>query len=211
MTANDYKECGTCKQEKHVDEFYKRHNGNPLGDCKECHKARSRNQIAAPRQVAVNFSEQLVIERLSRIGIPTLPGKTLGYKWADVVSWGCVLIECKYSSDKGGWYQWGFSPIQREQGIRAHLIILCSEQDGQTDYYVFDANDPVFTKRSGKRKTAVIYIANAKHRKNKEDVLTKEIMTRHKDAWSLIEHYRCQVSARLMDGDRSLLTDWRVK
>jgi hypothetical protein len=210
MTTNDYRLCNTCKQEKPLSEFYKRYNGDPLYDCKECMKIRSRNQKQAPRQVAVNKSEKIIIERLAQLCIPALPGKALGYRWADVVAWGCVLIECKLSTDKGGGsFQWAFSPKQFTKGLRAHVVILCAEHhEGVTVFHVFDASDPVFYHDTGERKTAVGYGVNSRHRMINRVVLTDEMMLEHKDNWSLIEQYRQSVSLGLT---KSLLDEWRVK
>lgn len=210
---NDYKVCGKCKQEKHIDDFYKRHNGGALTDCKECHKIRSRNQVQSDRRIAVNKSEMLVIDRLKEMRIPALPGKALGYVWADVVAWGCVLIECKYSKDKGaGFFQWGFSPLQIDKGLRAHLVVLCCdyEEMGIT-YHVFNVNDPVFYHSNGERKTGVAYEVNARHRRMDRVVLTDRMMSDHQDQWQLVEHARQDVSLQLAAGMNVAGINWRIK
>lgn len=210
--VNSIKYCSTCKQDKPVAEFYTRSNGNPLGICKTCHKARMRELPVHDRHEVVNKSEKLVIDRLSANHIPASPGKTLGYKWADIVAWGCVLIECKVSTDKGdGLFQWSFSPTQQQHGIRAHIIILCADYGYKITYHLFDAKDPVFTSNrdSRNRKTGITFIANPNHRKHYTSTLTNEVMNAHQDNWGLIERYRLQVSTNL-DPD-IFSSDWRVK
>lgn len=216
MTTNDYKPCRVCQQEKPLSEFYKRHNGNPYSMCIQCYRAYGNKAYAEKgfidRHVAVNKSEVLVINRLKENNIPASPGKTLGYRWADVAAWGCVLIECKYSSLRAGMYSWNFSPIQQQEGLRAHLVILCADNGDSVEYYVFDAKDPILSHQDGKRKTGLCYNKNANPRHQHKRVktpLTEEIMTAHQDRWDLIETYRQQVSAHLTD---DLFSDrWRTK
>lgn len=199
--------------DKPLDDFYKRYNGDPLTNCKECHKSRSRKQPQADRQIAVNLSEKIILEKLNSLGISSLPGKALGYRWADVVSWGCVLIECKVATDKGGgYYQWAFSPKQFTVGVRAHIVILCCDngEDNRT-FYVFDAKDPVFYHKDGKRKTAVTYEPNARHRRIDRVVLTKRMMLDHENQWGLIETYRKRIALQLTRGLDILSGEWRTK
>lgn len=213
MTANDYKICRVCEQEKHIDEFYRRHNGNPYNHCKSCHNTKMMDiyheKGVIDRRVAVNQSEILVIERLKANHIPASPGKTLGYKWADVVAWGCVLIECKYSSLRADTFNWTFSPLQQEQGLRAHIVVLCADYGHEITYHVFDANHPIFSNRNGKRKTGVIYMLSPKHRKSNANTLTPEMMSYYQDAWGKIETYRISASENLQP--ETFTSDWRVK
>jgi hypothetical protein len=209
---NNSKVCATCKQEKQFDEFYKLRSGSPASECKDCAKLRSKNQVKSQdRKSAVNYSEKIVIDKLSELGIPSLPGKALGYTWADVVAWGCVLIECKYSSDYGGeHFHWGFTPLQRIEGIRAHITILCCGWSDKTTYHLFEANDPIFYIH-GKRKTGITYVPDATHGKHKRPALTKELMDAHSKKWGLIESYRKHIASQIMSGDTSTTEYWRVK
>lgn len=210
MPTNDCKVCTTCKQEKHVSEFYAFANGRLLGCCKECQKARSRNQVAVHRQVPVNYGECVVIDKLNSLSIPALPGKALGYRHADIVAWGCVLIECKLSKTIGE-FHFTFGARQRITGLRAHITILCCEYD-PTDitFHLFEAQDPVFYKK-GKRKHGMCFLPVAHHRKSNPDVLTNEIMDKHQDDWKLIEMYRQNIAAQIGQGDKSLYEAWRAK
>lgn len=209
MSENDYRICRACQQEKPFDSFYKRQNGDPYTTCIPCHRAYQKNRKQHPRHVAVNLSEQLVITQLKKHHIPAVPGKTLGYSWADVAAWGCVLIECKYSSDHGGVFQWNFSPVQQKQGLRAHIVVLCADYGDEITYHVFSSDDPIFTHPNGKRKTGVCYILNPKHRKRISGI-TPDVLEQHRDDWQLVERYRQYVATHQLDGDLFAHT-WRVK
>lgn len=210
MTTNDCKLCTDCNQEKTVSEFYAFADGRLHGICKECHKARGRRQVKIHRQVPVNYGECVVIDKLNSLSIPSLPGKALGYRHADVVAWGCVLIECKISKSVGE-FHFTFGARQHMTGLRAHITILCCEYEpDDITFHLFEAHDPVFY-RKGKRKHGLTYLPVARHRKDIPDVLTNEIMDNRQDDWQMIEKYRQQIAAQIGQGDKSVYEAWRVK
>lgn len=208
MTTTDYKECRICKQEKPLSEFYTRHGGKPYSQCKDCHIAVN-NYKPRDRQEAINRSEILVIDCLAKRHIPALPGKSLGFKWADVVAWGCVLIECKLSSFRNGVFSWAFTPIQQEQGLRAHLVVLCADYGHEITYHVFKAIDEIFYTRDGTRKSSVTYTPNIRYRNMVKTSLPKPVMDEHRDRWEMVETYRQYVAGLITEGNS--LSDWRVK
>jgi hypothetical protein len=214
MTTNDYRICANCQQEKLVDEFYKRHNGSPYKKCKECHKAQSTqiyHQKGHDHVTPINRSETIVIDRLIDNNIPAFCGKMFGFKWADVVAWGCVLIECKLSSIKrrDGLFGWSFSPIQQEQGLRAHLVVLCADYGHEVTYHLFAADNPIFYDSEGKRKSHVAYAPNVRYQHMQKSPLTKEVMKAHRDNWQLVEDYRIYASTHLSIDVFN--ENWRVK
>jgi hypothetical protein len=148
--------CVRCNKSKSFDKFYVRSGiNNPTepghynSECKECLKERSRITGHRVRTEPVVEAERMAIEYLTRHGIAALPGKAVAAVDVDVVCWGHVWIEVKYSGMKhrGRQEQFVFTatPKQRTHGFRAHLVMLiCEWPDNRHSYHLFDAHDPVF-------------------------------------------------------------------
>lgn len=213
MTMNDYKICRTCQQEKPPSAFYKRNNGSLYTQCKDCQKAQMNKwyqEKGIDYTTPVNRSEALVVEQLTMRNIPAYCGKTLGAKLADVLAWGCVLIECKLSSlREDGLFSWSLTPLQREKGLRAHLIVLCADYGHVVTYHLFPADSPIFYDFHKERRSELTYTPNVQHRRLMKSALTPEVMLAAEDNWQLIEHYRLLVSANLQP--ETFTSDWRVK
>lgn len=143
------KVCRRCKEEKPVGEFYARKSGDPLSECRQCMKARSKTVQPLPPTTPRAFTEILAIDYLARHRIFALPGKAVSAAWCDVVAEGNVWIEVKYGVVKfsGTRHEYTFNatPAQMERGFIGHLVMLiCPNNGGETTFHLFRKEDPVF-------------------------------------------------------------------
>jgi hypothetical protein len=184
--------CDRCGLPKPRSEYYTR-SGMPhliLNGCKECRKAAERAKAGIPRDPhAVHTpSEAWVIERLKSVGIPALPGKALHYAHADVVAFGCVLIEVKSSTLTHGMFRFPFTPIQYKSRIRGDLIVLVCDYGDNKTFHVLSTGHDIFFDAKGNRKTAVHFVpgqmAAVKHARR--HVLVQPIMDAAQDKWALV-------------------------
>lgn len=194
---DDTKVCNACKLPKPLTDFYIRSNGYPVSECKACMKARN-GKAKVPKTVALVPSEQLLIRQLGSLGIPSYPGKAISHAHVDIVAWGLINIEVKYSSQKNGVYSFITTPSQRRDGFRAHIVVLMCDTENGVTFHLFDSNDPVFF-MDGHMKSAVTYAPHVKDHKHEENrvVLTKERMEAAQDRWEMIEEYRRLLSKML--------------
>lgn len=195
--SNNTKVCNACKLAKPLTEFYVRAGGYPVSECKDCMKARNNNP-KTPKTVAIVPSEKLLIHKLGSLGIPAYPGKAISHAHVDIVAWGLINIEVKYSTQKNGVYAFITTPAQRRDGFRAHIVVLmCDTEDGVT-FHLFDSHDPVFF-MDGRMKSAVTYAPNVKQHKHEDNraVLTKERMELAQDRWEMVEEYRVKLAGAL--------------
>jgi hypothetical protein len=193
--------CTSCKLPRDLSEYYPRPGGKYLcAECKTCMKARSKRQVPTDKKVALVPSEADVIIELHKQGIPALPGKALAQQWADVIAYGCVLIEVKSAKRHyRGCYQFAFTPSQRAGKLKGDLVVLVCKMDTGNTYHVFQANNPVFYGEDGRLKTAVAWTPGAKH-KGRFVSLNDGMMEHAQDKWDLVEDYLRRVSARLSAG-----------
>jgi hypothetical protein len=209
MTTDKSKLCCACKQEKPLSEFYVRRGKYPTSECKDCMNIRGKAAYKRDRTITHVPSETYIIKQLNHRGIPSLPGRALGYTFADVVSWGCVLIEVKTSKLVSGVFQWDFSERQMDRGLRADLIILICEWDDAPTHHIFDACDTKFYK-DGRVKSGVTYTPH-RSRSGRHSVFDEAVMNESCDRWDMIEQYRVGLSQSIANGDQTWLADWRVK
>jgi hypothetical protein len=160
-------------------------------------KARSKRQKPVDRKVSVVPSEGDVITQLLSNGIPALPGKALHQQWADVIAWGCVLIEVKSSALSDRQFSFGFSHDQRNGKLRGDLIVLVCRYDDKNTYHVFPSSHPMFYGKTGKLKTGVNWTPQRKPN-GKPSVVTDDMMSAAENKWQMIEDYRLKIAARLM-------------
>lgn len=201
MSEYTLRKCVACQELKEPSEFYNRPGGKYVtSECKECMKTRSRNRVPVDRKVAVVPSEADVIIELHKQGIPALPGKALHQQWADVIAYGCVLVEVKSAKRHyRGCYQFSFTPSQRAGKLKGDLVVLvCKHDDGNT-YHVLQANNPVFYGEDGKLKTAVAWTPGAKH-KGRFISLNDEMMADAQNQWGLVDTYLTRICAKLAAG-----------
>lgn len=204
--------CRKCKIEKPLSEYYTR-SGLPhlhLKMCKACYRELSKchsKSTRSHRREAVVESEKKIIELLKKEGVPALPGKALGHQYADIIAWGCVLIESKYATIRDDkYFAFGFSPQQRKHGIRGDLVVLACDYGDRVTYHIFESSDPIFYYGSGKLKASVCYMPDVARRKNRSDRVTllPDYMKAHEDRWDLIENVRLNVSAHLINQSSTL-------
>lgn len=162
-------------------------------------KLRSKNQKAVDKKVAVVASEAEVITELHKQGIPALPGKALSQQWADVIAYGCVLIEVKSAyRHYRGCYQFGFTPSQRAGKLKGDLVVLVCKNDTGNTYHVLHASNPVFY-HEGQLKTAVAWTPGAKH-KGRFISLNDDIMYAAQNNWDLVERHLVKIQSKLIEG-----------
>jgi len=203
--------CRRCKIEKSLSEYYTR-SGLPhlhLKMCKACYRELGRSQVhsSADRRRAVVQSEKEVIEILKGQGIPALPGKALGHQYADIIAWGCVLIEVKYSRIRNNnLFIFSFSPQQRNYSIRGDLVVLVCDYGDKITHHVFLSSDPVFYFKSGSLKPSTCYMPYAKQRRNFANRITlmPEYMEAHQGKWDMVEDVRLNVKEFLLTESASL-------
>ena len=206
MTAsNATRECKTCHIEKPLAEFYPRGNGMYFTECKTCYREHAHlNHEYVPRYVPYRQCEDLAITKLQSLGIPAAPGKLFAAAFADVVAWGIINIEVKYSRLSFEAQRWSFrfstTPAQRKRGLIAHLVMLICDYGNRSTFHLLPPSHPVFF-RDGHMKACVLYTpdyaeAGYKHGRNRV-VMTDAIMKEYQDRWELIEKSRLELSERL--------------
>lgn len=190
--------CVACKQPKDLSEYYPRGTSGYLcSECKDCMKARSKRQVSVDRKISVVPSEGDVITQLHVNGVPALPGKALHQQWADVIAWGCVLIEVKSSSLNDRQFTFAFTASQRNGKLRGDLIVLVCRYEDKNTFHVFPSNHPMFYGKNGKLKTSVNWTPD-RNKQGKPSVLTDEMMVDAENRWQMVEDYRQRIAARLM-------------
>lgn len=204
------KVCVHCKIDKPLSEFYVRsgvHNpeipGHYLSECKICMMRRSKQYLNLPLRIPRAKTEILAINKLLEVGIPALPGKAVAFPFVDVVAWGCVRIEVKYSVYSRRRLHHGFifnsTPMQRQRGWRAEVVMLiCHWQEEQDTFHLFMKDDPVFyLPTKGRYKEGVTYVPGRVHQRkdsHKSPVLTDQLMQSAQNNWGLIEQQRIVIA-----------------
>ena len=201
------KRCNRCKVTKPLAEFYIRSGiSNPIelghytSECKTCMSDRNKYAKTLDATEPRAFTEVLGINYLKKHGIPCLPGKAVSFSHVDIVAFGCVEIEVKFSRLDfiGGAYRFKFtsSPKQVQRGYLADAILLiCEYSKENTTYHVFDVNHPVFY-INGHVKNGMNFMPGAtealKHGNNRV-VMTQPIMDEHQDniefLWNCLERH----------------------
>lgn len=197
--VGDVKVCTDCGKTKHLSGFYKR-SGAPhlrLSVCKDCMKLRAKTATKYPAYKSGVVHEQELIDKLATLGIPALPGKALAHKWADVIAWGCVMIEVKLATFDGRSYHWTFTPQQQQRGVRGHIIVLATFNHGY-DYYVFPSDYEGFYNDGG-LKTGVMWTPK-RSGGGKKAVLTESIMRIAYNSWIDIDYKRDDICKALRNG-----------
>lgn len=199
-----HKACRICKTLYPVSsEYFYKHSQAKDGfhsHCKECGKKRSNAYHAAKpdNKPLGRPNENIFIDYLMNHGIAAEMGAIFkSFKYADVVSWGCVTIELKYSKPHDGKYVFQFTPRQRRlNGEGVGIICLAMESNKGISYHLFDAKNPIFY-QDGKLKNSVYYNANPHHRK-RPPVITDDMMAMAKNNFALIEQKRLAYSQQLI-------------
>lgn len=170
------------------------------GRCKECTKKQANIYHAAKTSNAPlgRPNENTFIDHLQNLGIAAHMGALYkDFKFVDVVAWGCVTIELKYSKPQDGKYTFMFTPRQKRlNGEGLHIICLAVDNGTQTSYHFFDAKNPLFY-QDGKLKNSVYYNPNPQ-RRTRPVVLTDDMMAMAKNNVALIEQKRLAHSQKLI-------------
>lgn len=212
------KKCNRCKIEKPLSEFYPRSGytkpekpatlpGHFITDCKSCMKERGKNQKRLPKTIPRAATEIIAIDILKRAGIPSLPGKAVHAADCDIVCYGSVWVECKYSTihkENGeDAFKFNMTPKQQERGFLADVVILiCDYPDGNRTAHIFDAKHPVFY-MAGRVKSGIVYtVGLQKQRKHFANrvVMTEPMMDEAKDAFYLIKNRLFAIEQELKNG-----------
>jgi hypothetical protein len=168
--------------------------------CKECTKKRATSYHAAKidNTPVGRPNENVFIDYLLNHGIAAEMGAIFkSFKYADVVSWGCVTIELKYSKPQDGKYKFEFTPRQRRLNCEGlNIICLAVDNGKQIGYHFFDAKNPLFY-QDGKLKNSVYYNPNPQ-RRTRPVVLTDDMMAMAKNNFALIEQKRLAYSQQLI-------------
>lgn len=214
------KYCNRCEKTKPLSEFYlrsgKKDITNPdhlLQGCRECRKKASseRQSQRLPNTQPAVLSEILVINYLKQKGIPSLPGKAVKSADVDVVAYGCVWIECKYSqlAKRGGGgkhdeFLFVTTPRQQQTGLKANVVVLiCEYPDGRQTFHFFPANHPVFYMDGRVKSGFTFRPGRTKALKfgNSRTVMTQSMMDGAQDATWLIKDALNQIEQKLMAGE----------
>ena len=218
MLETVLKKCNRCKIEKPLAEFYPRSGhtkpdnpptipGHYIGDCRACMKERGKTQKRLPKTIPRAATEIIAIDILKKAGIPTLPGKAVHAADCDLVCYGSVWVECKYSKlyKQNGEpaFKFDTTPKQQKDGFRADLVMLiCDYPDGNRTAHLFDAKHPVFY-MEGRVKSGIVYtVGLQKQRKHfaNRTVMTEPMMNEAKDAFYLIKNRLFAIEQELKNG-----------
>jgi hypothetical protein len=166
------------------------------GHCKACAKKRARTYDNKPKG---RPNEILLVNHLLKHNVfADVGAKFKIYKLADVVAWGCVTIEMKYSWSEIEKHKFQFTPRQLKlNGAGVDVICLTTDGMGEMEYHFFDAKDPFFY-AGGKLKHSVSYQPYAKWRVEGKEVLTPDMMDKARNDTSVIECYRLLAVQRLI-------------
>jgi hypothetical protein len=210
--VTDLKTCKACGKSLPVTAFYKRSSvrlDSYTSECKSCMIARSRNIPSHLRHLPADVprakSEILALDYLRSACIPALPGKAFKLAHVDVVAWGCVWIEVKYSSlraDPRPRFQFAATPLQIKRGYLAHVMMLICDYGDKQTYHLFPSDHEVFYREyadgARKVKSAVSYIpdvtGSTKRGAPGTITPTDDLMKAHEGKIDFIEQARLLVS-----------------
>lgn len=199
------KVCTQCQIEKPIDQFYRvstistskavRH----LSECKDCLVKRNKSSKRLDPHKSRCRGENVAINELRRRGIWAQTGKSVSGVDVDVIAWGCVRIEVKYSPlnfrANQHFYQFVTTPRQQENGLLADLVLLICETGADSwTFHLFDVSTPFFYK-DGHLKSGWTYVPD-QYRKTapkngeKKQSITDAIMEAARDRFDLIEAVR---------------------
>ena len=192
------KRCFDCKETKSLNKFY-RNIGTKDGyndRCIDCSKIYGKTRPHYSRTEVVQPGEIAAIDKLKSLGIYAAPGKCSEFKWVDVVAWGCVRIEVKYtSSSDGNVISWHLGHKDHSRWEDIDLVLFINDKNGVKDYYLIYADNPIFYKESGEAKTGIAIRMNPKYTRNN----VRDVVLENQDNWSLIEEIRQNKITSLID------------
>ena len=111
------------------------------------------NNWNTPHKTEIDTCDYLLMN-----GIPAVNGKATHYKYVDLVAFGCVCIEVKYSElTTKNHYQWRAKPRWHNHGIRADVVILAVKRGDYIERTIWDVNEPIFYLPNGQLKQGLSY------------------------------------------------------
>lgn len=217
------KYCSRCDSTKSVSEFYVRSGiddpilpGHYVAYCKQCYNSQDRTYLHPT--VSRVAGENLAIELLATRGIPALPGKAVSAADVDVVAWGHVWLEVKYSQLRSLYkhtdeshtmgFKFTFTPKQRKRGPLAdYLMLICDYGDLRTAHFLTPDHSVFYRRRQGKglmRKHGVQYVPGAdageKHG-HRYEVLSDDLMALYHNNYDVIWDRMREITAQLRRGE----------
>ena len=117
------------------------------------------NNLSLPHQTEVD-----TVDYLLKNGIYAVNGKFTSWRYVDIVAFGCVAIENKFSAprDRNAGYGFRLVSARHNNGIRGNVIILCIDRGDYIERTIWDVNDPIFRRADGLPKKGLMYIPNKK-------------------------------------------------
>lgn len=191
------KTCSHCHQVKPITQFYAHpsafdgHQPYCASCSVEFNQTRRMEIGVVDRSVARHKGEVLLIEYLRNHNIYAAPGKCSEWKWVDVIAWGCVRIEVKYSRNLQQRFSFTFSNKQRKNGLQVDVLALICDDGSAASYHFFSAKDPEL---SG-IKTSLAFTRGASVNR-RPGILNADNMNRAMDRIDLIETTRLYVAGQ---------------
>ena len=151
------KKCRQCKEEKELSEFYPRVDSADgfNTSCKECAKEEVKKYSGKSE---LPYSTKRMRKILEDRGYPVQTGYYHGMPWVDLVVFGFIKIEVKFSNLlTGDKYHWSFTKTQREKEDCDFYIFIADAEEKER-VFVIPGGSPLIagkaalvlsTKRSG--------------------------------------------------------------
>jgi len=213
------KSCNGCKKEVALVDFHFRSKyrgkivvptepAHVISECKTCMRERGKTQNRLSPHETRTASEMMFIEYLASRGVPALPGKAVQFADVDIVAYGHIWVEVKYStldySHNAKRFRWSFSPKQVERGVYGHIIALICDYGERQTYHLFPWDAKYFYNEDNKPKTGINFVPGqmeaVKHKRR--HILTQPVMDLAQDRTSLISTYLTRIHHALCEGKR---------
>jgi hypothetical protein len=183
-----------------LEHFYKGHtNSDRLTSwCKDCMRALSKvssNQQRDPKPR--DKGEALALTAFLNQGIHADLGKNIaGMQWVDIVLWGCIKVEVKYSQ-KAHYWQWIMNSTNNPKTHFPDAVILIGkhEKTQRCHHFIILPNHPMFINEDGSRKRSISY--SYLNRMSKSS-FTIDPLLQHENNYGLIEKLRLAHSQQLI-------------
>lgn len=173
--------------------------------CKDCMKARSKSNSKLNIQSDTkprDDGEALALLLFLNQGIPADLGKnTKGMAWVDLVLWGCIKVEVKYSQKPIQW-QWVMTSTNNPKTVAPDVVLLIGKhvKTQLHHYFILTPNHPVFINSDGSRKKSYGY--SYLNRIGKQG-FTIDPLLQHENNFALIEQKRLAYSQQLIEVARA--------
>lgn len=193
------KVCRKCGVTKPINDFYANRTEHGFNhQCKECAKSYQKKQPIRKQRDEHSGRpyEQLAIDALRSNGIFATSGKSSIYAFGDIVAWGCIRIEVKYSTLHGQSYTFSFQ--NKTKLTENQLVMLGCQQPDGIDWYVVPSSHSMFHHPNGDTKRGISFSPFVKHRKLSLNAITTETLQPYKEAWHMVIECRNQVSLDLI-------------